>query len=218
MIEVMGQRQQELLRLLLRTKSGMTVDELSRKLEVTRNAVRQHLASLENDGLIEPGISRPSGGRPEQLYVLSDKGMEIFPRQYSWFAELVIDSIRDEAGEGELNERLGRMGERIADKLLAQNAEESDPQKKVEKLAEIMQQMGYNTGGASVVDGQPVIEADNCVFHNLAMKNPDICRFDLAMMSKFTGSKIDHQECMALGGNVCRFKFSKPSKKKSGKS
>ena len=217
MIEVMGQRQQALLRLLLRTKSGMTVDELSRKLEVTRNAVRQHLASLENDGLIEPGISRPSGGRPEQLYVLSAKGMEIFPRQYSWFAELVIDSIRDEAGEGELNERLGRMGERIAEQLLAQNAEEADPQKQVEKLAGIMQQMGYNTGGASVVDGQPVIEADNCVFHNLAMKNPDICRFDLAMMSKFTGSEIDHQECMALGGNVCRFKFSAPSRKKSAK-
>ncbi len=215
MIEVMGQRQQALLKLLLRTKSGMTVDELSRQLEVTRNAVRQHLASLENDGLIEAGVSRPSGGRPEQLYVLSDKGMEIFPRQYSWFAELVIDSIRDEAGEAVLKERLGRMGERIADKLLAQSPAMADPQEKVEKLAEIMQEMGYNTGSASVVDGQPVIESDNCVFHNLAMANPDICRFDLAMMEKFTGSKIDHQECMALGGNVCRFKFPALPKKKA---
>lgn len=214
MIKVMGIRQQELLKLLLRTKSGMTVDELSRKLEVTRNAVRQHLASLENDGLIEPGISRPSGGRPEQLYVLSDKGKEIFPRQYSWFAELVIDTIRDEGGEAALKERLGRMGERIADQLIAQNPLAANPQQQVEKLAEIMQEMGYNTGGASVIDGEPVIEADNCVFHKLAMKNPDICRFDLAMMEKFTGSKIDHQECMALGGNICRFKFSTAPKNK----
>lgn len=217
MIKVMGQRQQALLKLLLRTKTGLTVDELSRKLEVTRNAVRQHLASLENDGLIEPGISRPSGGRPEQLYVLSDKGKEMFPRQYSWFAELVIESIRDEAGEGVLNARLGRMGERIGDQLLAQGAVESNPQKQVEKLSGIMQEMGYNTHGVSVIDSEPVIEADNCVFHNLAMKNPDICRFDLAMMARFTGSTIDHQECMALGGNVCRFKFSAPSKKESGK-
>ncbi len=216
MIEVMGQRQQALLKLLLRTKSGMTVDELSRKLEVTRNAVRQHLASLENDGLIEPGNSRPSGGRPEQLYVLSDKGKEIFPRQYSWFAELVVESIRDEAGEDVLNDRLERMGTRIADQLLAQTPQATDQQQQVEKLAGIMQQMGYNTGGATVVDGQPVIEADNCVFHNLAMKNPEICRFDIAMMEKFTGGKIDHQECMALGGNICRFAFSPASKKKPG--
>ncbi|MEO6075261.1 MAG: helix-turn-helix domain-containing protein [Dokdonella sp.] len=211
MINVLGQRQQDLLKLLLRNKAGMTVDELSRQLDITRNAVRQHLIALERDGLITTGISRPSGGRPEQLYVLSDQGKEIFPRQYSWFAELVVESIRDEAGEQVLKDRLDRMGERIADRLRDESAPAASQHGQVEKLAAIMQSMGYATGGATLVDGESVIEADNCVFHNLAMKNPDICRFDLAMMSKFTDTKIDHQECMALGGNVCRFKFaSKP--------
>lgn len=215
MINVLGQRQQDLLRLLLRNKGGMTVDELSRQLEITRNAVRQHLASLESDGLVAPGISRPSGGRPEQLYVLSEGGKEIFPRQYSWFAELVIDTIRDDAGDEVLKKRLDRMGERIADKLRAENPPAANRQKQVEKLAVVMQEMGYNTGGATVSEGKPVIEADNCIFHNLAMKNPDICRFDLAMMARFTDSKVDHQECMARGGNVCRFKFSPKPKSSS---
>ena len=49
MIKVMGNRQQALLTLLLHTKTGLTVDELSRGLHVTRNAVRQHLASLGSD-------------------------------------------------------------------------------------------------------------------------------------------------------------------------
>ena len=53
----------------------------------------------------------------------------------------------------------------------------------------------------------PVIEADNCVFHELAIKNPEICRFDLALMGAFTDSSVEHQECMARSGNVCRFKF-----------
>jgi len=39
-----------------------------------------------------------------------------------------------------------------------------------------------------------------------------ICHFDLAMMERFTDSKVDHQECMARGGNVCRFKFT-PNRK-----
>ena len=208
MINVLGQRQQELLKLLLRNKAGMTVDELSQQLEITRNAVRQHLASLESDGLITPGISRPSGGRPEQLYVLSDDGREIFPRQYSWFAELVVDSIRDESGEDVLKERLDGMGKRIADQLRSHTPPAANQHEQVAKLAGIMQAMGYATGDAIVSEGDSIIEADNCVFHHLAMKNPDICRFDLAMMSGFTDSVIDHQECMALGGNVCRFKFS----------
>ena len=62
--------------------------------------------------------------------------------------------------------------------------------------------------GASVVNSDaPTIEADNCIFHNLAMKNPEICQFDLALLSTFTDSTVDHVECMAKGGNVCRFKF-----------
>lgn len=215
MIKVLGQRQQELLKLLLRNKGGMTVDELSRQLEITRNAVRQHLAALDSDGLITPGISRPSGGRPEQLYVLSDDGREIFPRQYSWFAELVVDSIRDESGDDVLKERLDHMGKRIADHLRNETAPAANLHEQVAKLAGIMQAMGYATGDATVSEGESVIEADNCVFHNLAMKNPDICRFDLAMMAGFTDSEIDHQECMALGGNVCRFKFSAKPKGES---
>jgi predicted ArsR family transcriptional regulator len=70
-----------------------------------------------------------------------------------------------------------------------------------------MDQLGYNAKIAAGADTARVIEADNCVFHELAIKNPEICDFDLAMMSTFTDSKVDHQECMARGGNVCRFKF-----------
>lgn len=62
MIEILGDRQKQLLKLLLTNKSGLTVDELSKGLKITRNAVRQHLAALERDGLISPGATRPSGG------------------------------------------------------------------------------------------------------------------------------------------------------------
>ena len=206
MIGVLGHSQQTLLRLLLKHKSGLTVDELAARLGITRNAVRQHLAALTSDGLVAAGSSRPSGGRPQQLYVLSAQGKEAFPRQYSWFAELVLDSIRDDAGPAGLRKRLSAMGTRVAERLRAQHPPAPNRQQAVEQLAEVMQQMGYDTGGAAVAD-KPVIEADNCVFHTLAMKNPDICQFDLALLGKFTDSKVDHQECMARGGNVCRFKF-----------
>lgn len=207
MLAILGTRQQELLNLLLKNKDGLTVDELSKRLEITRNAVRQHLAALENDGLVTQGTTRPSGGRPEQLYVLSATGKEVFPRHYSWLAELMVESIKQESGAEGLQKRLGAMGAEVAQQLRRQHSGLENQQQKVEKLAEIMEQLGYNTQSATVVDGVPTIEADNCIFHTLAIKNPEICQFDLEMMSGFTDSKIDHQECMASGGNVCRFKF-----------
>lgn len=202
----MGNRQKELLQLLLRNKSGMTVDELAGRLHITRNAVRQHLAALGNDGLTAPGASRPSGGRPQQLYVLTAKGKEVFPRRYSWFAQLAIEAIEREHGADGLRERLIAIGTRVAEQLRNRHPGLETRGQKVKALAAVMDELGYNARGATA-GRAPAIEADNCVFHELAMKNPEICHLDLAMMSAFTGSRIDHQECMARGGNVCRFIF-----------
>ena len=206
MLEIMGIRQKELLKLLLKNKAGMTADGLSAQLEITRNAVRQHLAALENDGLVKKGITRASGGRPEQLYVLTDKGNECFPRHYAWFAQLLIESVQQDAGADGLNERLSSMGTLVGKQLRTQHPELVNRGEKIQKLAEIMEQLGYNARSAGS-DKTTVIEADNCVFHTLALANPNICQFDLALLAAFTDSAVEHQECMAKGGNICRFKF-----------
>ncbi|HJW27568.1 MAG TPA: winged helix-turn-helix transcriptional regulator [Rhodocyclaceae bacterium] len=207
MLAILGNRQQDLLKALLRSKGGLTVVELAERLGITSNAVRQHLAALENEGLVTHGESRPSGGRPEQLYVLTTAGQELFPRHYSWFAQLVVESIRQEAGPEALRERLEGMGTGVARQLLGQNAGLADRRQRVERLAGIMEELGYETRQPDSAGEDPVIEADNCVFHKLAMDDPDICRFDLALLATFTDSAVDHQECMAKGGNVCRFRF-----------
>ena len=206
MLDIMGARQKELLKLLLKNKAGMTADELSAGLGITRNAARQHLAALETDQLVAKGGTRPSGGRPQQLYVLTERGSELFPRHYSWFAEMLIDSIKASVGDEGLRERLRMMGEQVGERLRSQHAL-ATRQEKVEKLAKIMEQLGYAARNQTGADGVPEIEADNCIFHHLALSNPDVCQFDLALLASFTDSEVDHQECMAKHGNVCRFKL-----------
>ena len=213
MLELLGSRQQALLKLLLKNKGGLTLDELSKYLKISRNAVRQHVSALENNGIVTEGVTRPSGGRPEQLYVLTDEGKEFFPRNYSWFAQLMVESIAQESGVAGLRERLGAIGEGVAQQLLSQNSVFKTREQKVEKLSEVMEELGYNTKSFAVDSDALTIEADNCIFHNLAMKNPEICQFDLALLSTFTDSTVNHEECMAKGGNVCRFKFTAKDKK-----
>lgn len=207
MLDILGDRQKQLMRMLLKNKGGLTVDELASGSQITRNAVRQHLDALARDGLVAPGTTRPSGGRPQQLYALTGKGRELFPRQYSWFAKLVVEAIKREDGPQQLRERFSAIGSGVAAQLRTQHPALKGREQKVEKLAEVMEQLGYNARSAAKEGSAPVIEADNCVFHELAIQHPEICDFDLAMMGTFTGSSVDHQECMARGGNVCRFKF-----------
>ncbi len=203
MLQSRGERQKRLLQSLLETPAGLGVDALSSALGVTHNAVRQHLAALERDGLVAAGETRPSGGRPQQLYLLTDKARELFPRHYSWFAELLVASIESDSGAQALRERLRAMGSELAQKLLAQHPGLKTREEKVRALAGLMRELGYGCNAGQA----PVIEANNCVFHKLAMKNPEVCEFDRSLLASFTGCRVDHQECMATGGAVCRFKF-----------
>ena len=112
-MDVLGTTQRGMLRALLHNKEGLTVDRLTGALNVSRNAVRQHLAALERDGVVAKGPTRPSGGRPEQLYVITEQGQELFPRRYSWFSELLMDTLRATLGEDGAAARLAEMGRSV---------------------------------------------------------------------------------------------------------
>lgn len=205
---MMGERQKQLLKLLRGSKPGLSVEELSKGLEITRNAVRQHLSSLEAAGFVAIGTTRPSGGgRPQQLYVLTELGKEMSPRQYSWLAQLVVASVRREEGVENMGKRMNEIGANVAQQIRSQYPHLSTHQEKVEKLTEVMDQLGYNARNATVSGGEAVIEADNCVFHTMAKKDLEICHLDRGLMETFTDSKVEQHECMARGGDVCRFKL-----------
>ncbi len=208
-LDSIGQTQRDLLRALLRNKEGLTIDALAAELEVSRNAVRQHLATVERAGWVSRAARQASGGRPKQLYVLSPSGLELFPRQYSWFSELLIESI-SRAGDMPLEERLAKMGAEVGASLGGTNDKASTAER-VNGVAETMIELGYEAS-ANVTPKQAIIEAQNCVFHQLAIKDPRICRFDIAMMEASTGMSVEHRTCMARGAAKCCFAFS-PRKK-----
>jgi predicted ArsR family transcriptional regulator len=207
MIDTLGHTQQALLNLLLDHKGGLTVEELAAALGITRSAIRQHLTVLERDGLVTAAGNRPTGGRPEQLYRLADKGAELQPRHYAWLAQLLIESIRRQDGDDGLGERLATLGQTVAGELLRQAAPAADSSTRVAALARLMADLGYRARALPVEGGPPVIEAMNCVFHRLAAEHPQVCRFDLALMETYTGLPVEHQECMLRGGTACRFHF-----------
>lgn len=118
----------------------------------------------------------------------------------------MLESVKQEGGGDALHKRLGLMGARVGNHLRSQYPALRSRSERVLKLAELMEQLGYNTASTKVLD-PTVISANNCVFHDLVLKDPAVCQFDLALLATSTGSRVGHQECMAKGGHVCRFKF-----------
>jgi len=209
-LDAIGHSQRELLRSLLRNKEGQTVEALMAALGVSRNSIRQHLTALEGVGWVRKGPRRASGGRPEQLFVLSEIGHELFPRQYNWFAELLLEAMKSGGGKVGTTERLSEMGRTVGEGLRAQMDAKATTAERVAAVTGKMVELGYDATDARAA--QPVIEAQNCVFHQLAMKSPEICAFDLAMLETATGARVEHRACMARGDAKCCFAFGKKIK------
>ena len=82
MLEAFGGRQRDLLTLLLNNKKGLTIDRMAAALNITRNAVREHVSALERDRLVAPAAFTVTGGRPGRVYALTDRGLALFPKHY----------------------------------------------------------------------------------------------------------------------------------------
>lgn len=198
----LGDRQWDLVKRLARVREGMSIDALADALGITRPAVRQHLSVLERDGFVERGDYRATGGRPVQVYRLSDAGRELFPRQYSWFSGLLLEAIQRDKGSEGLTDWLRGVASQLSVGL-APRVAGKDPASRLAETARVMNELAYD---ATADAATGTIEATNCVYHDLASRFPEVCQFDIAILEQLTGGTISHEECLVRGGGVCRFK------------
>lgn len=209
----LGMTQQKLLRWLLQSPQGATVEDLCRTLGVTHNAVRQHLNALMAAGFVARGKSMASGGRPRACFVLLAAGRELFPRNYALIADGMIEYLYAHAGTQAVQHLLSEMGARFGKDAATRLVTAADPEEATRLLAEQLDTLGYE---AQVVEaeGHTEVEAWNCVFHSLARQHPDVCKFDLAFMGAATGRPVQRTQCMLHGAPACRFRLGLPGSRK----
>ncbi len=207
MTDKIKSRQQQILNLLLENKAGLSIDEIATALNISRNAVQQHFTVLERDGYIQMGVLNKTAGRPVRSYVLTQAGINSFPKQYAWFSELMLSDLKNEMGSEAFQRYMHRLGKHLSESLLSR-FKGKNTDERIEELLNIMDELGFKT--CKVTDSHShdrSIEASNCIYHDLAQQHEEICEFDRTLLSSLLDRTIEHTECMAKGGAVCRFKI-----------
>ena len=199
-----GDTQQRLLRQLLQSRDGLGVEELCERLHVTHNAVRQHLTTLSVRGLVQRVAPVATGGRPQARYALTGEGRELFPRNYGAIAAALVAQLQLKIGDDQVGARLQELGATVAS--TQPRLQDDDNEALARALAERLDALGYEAIPARHGDDWQV-EAFNCVFHGLARRHPEVCKFDLAYMEGVSGRRVHHMECIVRGGHVCRFRL-----------
>jgi DeoR family suf operon transcriptional repressor len=212
MMAITGSSQQQVLTQLLERKSGVTLDELVKSIGLSRTAVNQHLIVLEREGYVRKAAQRKTGGRPQHTYVLTEQGTNLFPKQYSWFSKLLIETLREQVGEDQVGKYMYDLGVKksamLIPRLVGKNRAE-----RIAEIVKIMNETGFvartTTPGGS--DKLPRVECKNCVYHDLSRDYPEVCRFDVGFLSGLMGAEVEQQACMQRGGECCRFRFVHPA-------
>lgn len=199
--------QKAILNYLLEHKDGATLDELASHLGITKTAAKEHILRIEFLGYLTYVDSKGAVGRPRRRYLLSQGGMDAFPKQYSWLSSVLLEHLAESTGPEAVADIMDALAEKIAQSMEPKFKKAKNSPELLKLITETLNELGYRSSlKQSDLRKGAVIEATNCVYHSIAQKHPTLCRFDVKFIENATGGMdVRLESCIARGGSVCRF-------------
>ncbi len=179
---------------------GSTVDELAQALDLTDNAVRAHLTTLERDGfVIQRGLRRGSG-KPSFVYELTPEAEYLFPKFYDQVLDQLLEVLDERMTSEELEDLLRAVGRRIAAK---RNIPTGDLSVRLEAAVEVLNELG---GMAELEIGEETfcIRGYSCPLAAAVPGHPEVCHLAEALLTELVGVPVKEQ-CERNGTVKCRF-------------
>lgn len=175
-----------------------TVEELAQALDLTDNAVRAHLASLERDQLVEQQGVRRGVGKPSFTYVLTPTAEQLFPKAYGTVLHLLLDVLNEQLPPEVVSAALRDVGRRLAAQL------ETPPGDLTARVAGAVAMLG-DLGGLAVVaeeHGELVIAGRSCPLAAAVDGHPETCLLAEALLTEIIGVPV-RQVCDAAIPRCC---------------
>ena len=163
-----------------------TVEELARALGLTDNAVRNHLATLERDGIVrQDGVRRGQGvGKPAVLYDLHPDAEPLFSRAYLPVLATMVDVLVDELPADRADALLSEVGRRLASG--AGGRASGSLEERTRAAAAILTALG---GEVDVVEdgGTLRLRGHGCPLSSAVSRRPEVCRAVETLVAEVTG-------------------------------
>jgi predicted ArsR family transcriptional regulator len=190
---------------ILKHTGAATVEELSNKLDITSVTVRHHLDVLRSEGWVSDPIvrHRTTSGRPQNVYTLTPKADELFPRNYNGLADVLLSEMKAQLDDRQINVIFeGAAARLVADAPRPVPGE--SPETRVQKAVEFLNQKGYVANWERQPEGL-LIHTRNCPYDGLAESNPQLCSMDMSLMVALMGVQIERVCHRTEGDSTCAY-------------
>ena len=199
---------------MLRQHGQLTVAELTERIGVTANAVRQKLSRLVAGGLVQRFGEHGAGrGRPVHRYSLTGKGQRAAGNNLEDLARVLwqeIQAIPDESVRRQLTQSVTQ---RLADQY-RQGVQGSSLEERLVSIAHIFSErdIPFETRREQ---GKPTLQIVGCPYPELGDGSEAICDLERELFSALADQRLQlsrHTEC-----GTCRCKFEAAPDSASGR-
>jgi predicted ArsR family transcriptional regulator len=181
-------------------RGSRTVDELAQILDLTDNAVRAHLATLERDGFVRQQGARRGSGKPSFVYELAPEAEQLFPKAYSLVLTQLLDVLSKQMTAAELDALMRKVGSSIA-------TQRSIPPGDLRTRLEIAVEALNDLGGLTELeeqDGTYTIRGYSCPLAAAVPGHPQVCHLAETLLTELVGVPIQ-EHCDRHGSPRCCF-------------
>lgn len=195
---------------ILKASGDSTVDEIVGALHartekrVTAATVRHHLDVLRMNGLVEaPTVRRRDApGRPQYVYHLTEKALDLFPTNYAGLAHLILNQLYTHLPHEQVNVII----EGAADELAAEAIIPELPMpERLDYIVEFLNKQGYQAVWRPAEQHQGegwILSTQNCPFEKLTGNHDDVCHLDMRLMSRLLGGVVPRRIGTVANGNA----------------
>jgi predicted ArsR family transcriptional regulator len=183
-----------------------TVEELARALDLTDNAIRSHLSTLERDGMLrQSGVRRgPGAGKPATLYEIHPDAEPLFSRAYAPVLAALLEELAvqlpAERGEA-LMEGLGR---RLA---AGMGRPAGDLEARVRAGAALLGALGGDVETDCGESSMVIRGCSGCPLSAAVSRRPELCEAVESLLAEYIGAPV-RQRCDHGERPRCRFEVS----------
>jgi predicted ArsR family transcriptional regulator len=176
------------------------VEELAQELDLTDNAVRAQLATLERDGLVQQHGRRRSSSKPASLYDLTPAAEELFSKAYAPTLRQLLEELSERMTAEEVEEILRSTSRRLATMW---SIPPGEVHTRMERAVDALNELG---GLAELErrDSAYVIQGYSCPLAAVVPGHPEICRLAASLLTELVGMPVQEQ-CDRDGKANCYF-------------
>jgi predicted ArsR family transcriptional regulator len=201
-------RTRDRLLLTLKTRGPRTPGELARRLGLTAAAVRQHLAKLEAEGLVDARAEVAGVGRPARRFSLTATAESRFPDAHADLTVELLHTLRSTLGDDGISKLLAA---RTRQQLKSYRAElpgrEAPLAARVAALAALREREGYMAEWSERDDGSFRLVENHCPICAAATACQGLCVEEISLFRRVLGAKVERTRHLLGGARRCEYRI-----------